>query len=211
RYPRIEQLNLPHVELYQLKINYNTLIEEKQANTKQRLSELANDIENYKTSAVVRTKKDFKIDEGTKVLEETGYEIAHYNLWLADISKESFNHITLQKLKVFDNTLKNIFQKITYNQSGQTVFNERYNLPQIRSIIRLSFSNKRTLEIKEETIKENAELLLIDRLEPAKKNEKLYPEDKDVQKILQLDKSDSIPTIDEQEIKSNMKKSKILL
>ena len=201
RYSRIEHLNLPKVELYQLKIDYHTLIVEKETNTQHKLNQLLNNIDNYKTSAVVRTKKDFIEDEGTEVLTETGYETANYDLWLADIAKQSFIYITIAELKSFDSLLNKLFKQITYTPNGQTVFNERYDLDAVNSNVRLAFSAKRSLQIKEETVKENAELLLIDRFNPTKKNDKLYPNKEDVQKILQLDKGGSVPTIDEKDIK----------
>ncbi|MBW8050770.1 MAG: hypothetical protein FVQ77_10640 [Cytophagales bacterium] len=189
RHPRIEYLNLPAVELYQLKIDYHTLIVEKKANTEQKLNLLTKNIDEYMTSAIVRTKKDFKEDKGTEVLTETGYEIANYNLWLANIAKQSFNYITITELKSFEMHLKKLFQEITYTPNGQTIFNERYDLDTIHSKIRLAFNPKRSLEIKEETVKENAELLLIDQLKPAKKNNKLYPNEEETIQILKYDKT----------------------
>lgn len=201
RHPRIEHLNLPKVELYQLKIDYHTLIVEKEANTQHKLNQLVNNIDNYKTSAIVRTKKDFKEDEGTEVLTETGYETANYNLWMADVAKQSFNHFTIPELKSFDRLLNKLFQQITYTLNGQTVFNERYDLDAVNSKVRLAFSAKRSLEVKEETVKENIQLLLIDKLCPSAKKKNIYPEAQDIQKILNLDKSGAIPSVDESEIK----------
>ncbi|MCH8012861.1 MAG: DEAD/DEAH box helicase family protein [Candidatus Marinimicrobia bacterium] len=192
RFPRTEKLDLYAVELYQMNIDYHTLTIEEEPNTGKKLNTLLNNLDNYKSSAVVRTKKNFKedVEGGTTVLDTAGHEAAVYDHWLADISKQSFNYVSIPDLKSYNNPLKKVFQTITYTSNGHTVYNERYELHAVNSRVRLAFSAKRSLQIKKETVKQNVELLLIDKLGPAKKNDKLYPKEAEVQQILDYDKTD---------------------
>lgn len=203
RHSRVEQLELPLVQLYQMKIDYNTLVVEKKSQTKQKLNKLLTNIKKYRTSAVVSSKKNFKEDAEKSVLTETGHETAIYGNWIADIAKESFDFVTISELKSYNKSLHKVFRSITYPQNGFTVFNERFDLDAVRSRIRLAFSAKRELKVKEETVKQEVELLLIDKLTPVTMNENIYPEESDVQKILELDASNNPTAIDEADIRKS--------
>ena len=100
RFPRIEQLNLPVVELYQMKIDYHTLTVEDEPHTSKKLAALLKNLVSYKSSAVIRTKKNFKedVEGGTAVLETTGHEAAIYDRWLDDLATQSISLITIPDL-----------------------------------------------------------------------------------------------------------------
>src|SRR5690606_23739433 len=99
-----------------------------------------------------------------------------------------------------DNELKEIFETISYEKEGQRFFNELYDLYTIQSKIRLAFSIKRDLQTDTEVIPKQAELLIAERLTEVEKNERLYANEADTTKILELDKSNAAVGIDSAEI-----------
>lgn len=205
RFSRMDFLELPLVDFYQLKIEYSAINLENDPNTANKLNELLDGIEKLKTNAVVTTKKNFKEDVkgGTSVITEQGSDTAHFDLWLMDIAKESFNVISFHDLEEYVDPLQKIFSVITYSNDGSLVFNEMFDQQDVRSRVRLCFSVKRKLETKEETIKENAQLLIAKNLDAFQKNEKYYPPESDVRKILDMDKSGTSPSVNEEDIRKS--------
>ncbi|MGB0931950.1 MAG: hypothetical protein ACPGVB_14295, partial [Chitinophagales bacterium] len=212
RFPRTDFLNLPKVDFYQLQVKYQSIEEEQTANTQQKLTHLAQNIEAYKTSALVTTTEMSNLEEGDiAIMKQTGFEVAHYNQWIYNIAKESFGSIKANALHQFDEQLQSIFQKISYTENNLQLWNDLYDRYQINSQIRLAFSIKRSLQTDSEIIPQNASLLLVDKLAAAEQNEKLYPNKIDTDKILQLDKSDGSVEIDLQEVKTKYDKAKAIL
>ncbi|MDP2363103.1 MAG: hypothetical protein Q8M94_04965, partial [Ignavibacteria bacterium] len=203
RFSRMDFLELPLVDFYQLKVEFKTIDIEDNPNSEMKLIYLLKNIEQYKSNAVVRTKKNFKEDVqgGTAVLTEEGLEAASFDLWLSDIAKQSFNMISFSQLQEYNQLLEKVFSIITYSPNGQKVFNELFNRDNINSQIRLAFSSKRKLETKEEIIPEQAELLIAENLKPFEKNEKYFPSEDDAKKILNLDKRNAPVEIEEDKIK----------
>ena len=190
RFSRIEHLQLPKVEFYQLQITYNSINEEEKPNTHKKLETLLNQIDNYKHSAIIKTSELSNIDDADiKMIEQTGTNFANFNQWLFEISKESFNKISVSDLNNFQTELNKIFATITFTENGTNFFNELYDLYQINSQIRIAFSIKRQLQTESEVLKQDADLLIVDNLKSVEQNDKLFPIEKDVSKILELDKS----------------------
>lgn len=208
RFSRMDFLELPLVDFYQLKVEYKTIDIEDSPNTEKKLNDLLNTIEQYKTNVVINTKKNFNEDVvgGTSVLTNEGLEDASFDFWLSEIAKESFNTISFAELKLQNKTLENIFSKIVYTKKGKIVFNDLYDRNGINSKVRLAFSAKRSLETETETIPKSAQLLIAQKLDPFKKNEKFYPTEDEVKKVLTMDKNTTRETEivelnDEQRIK----------
>jgi len=202
RFSRLEYLDLPKVEFYQLKITYNSIDEEENANTKIKLETLYSEIENYKTTALIKTSELSNIDDADlKLIENTGNSFANYNQWIFDISKESFNKISVSDLLKFQSELKLIFDEITFTEKGVKIFNELYDLYKINSKIRLAFSIKRNLQTETEVIDKKANLLVVDNLKAVEQNEKLYPSENDTKKILDFDKNNTTTDIDIENVK----------
>lgn len=159
RYNRMAKVKLPPIEYYQLSVQYETLVIEK-----------ANVYESIKNSTIgqkydgIITTQDFNgniIEIDTA--KEIGNEIANFNLWLHRISKGSFNNITLNDLYKYEQELKTIFDEITYTKDEAKYFSSKYNIAQIEANIRKAFFDKRSFNIKEETIKDNANLLIVEK------------------------------------------------
>lgn len=190
RFSRMEMLDLPLVDFYQLRVKYQSIYEETEAHTKTKLTELVENIDKYKAAALVTTAEISNLDEGDiAIMNQTGFDVANFNLWVHEISKESLGFIKTTELHAFDTELKAVFKKITYKENGILLWNELYDLYTINSKIRLAFSVKRDVKTETEVIPENANLLLVDNLGSVEKNEKLYPEKVDTDKILEVDDS----------------------
>jgi hypothetical protein len=190
RYSRIEYLQLPTIDFYQLKIKYQTLEEEEFANTKNKLNALSKNLNNYKANYAITTKGLDYLDEGElSFLNSTGYNTANYNLWIATISKDSFNTISSSELHQFDDELRMIFDAITIQKDDKNYFNEQYDAYNIESQIRIAFSIKRQLTTEEEIIPKEANLLIVDKLKPIANHKNLYPNQEVINQILEFDKN----------------------
>jgi len=201
RHSRMDFLQLPKVEFYQMKVTYRAIDEEETPNTKAKLKTLLKNIDNFKSSALITTSDIANIDTGEiDVINETGIAFANFNQWLFEISRESFGLISEAQLHQYHSELKEMFETISYEKEGQRFFNEFYDLHTIQSKIRLAFSIKRDLQTSEEVIPKQAELLLAKRLTEVEKNARLYPNEADTTKILELDKSNASVNIDIAEI-----------
>lgn len=160
RYNRMDKKNLPPIEYYQLSVQYETLVIEK-ANVSESIK---NSTLGQKYNGTITTQDfDGNIVE-IDTAKEIGNNIANFNLWLHKISKGSFNNITLKDLDKYEQELKTVFDEITYTKGDTRYFSSKYNITQIESNIRKAFSDKRSFSTKEETIKDNANLLVVEKL-----------------------------------------------
>jgi type III restriction enzyme len=201
RHSRMDFLQLPKVDFYQMKVTYQAIDEEETPNTKAKLKALLKNIDNFKASALITTSDIANIDTGKiDVINETGIAFANFNQWLFEISRESFGLISEALLHQYDSELNEIFETVSYEKEGQRFFNELYDLHTIQSKIRLAFSIKRDLQTDTEIIPKQAELLIAERLTEVERNPRLYPNEADTTKILELDKSNAEVNIDTAEI-----------
>lgn len=201
RSSRMEFLQLPKVEFYQMKVSYQAIEEEETPNTKAKLNTLVRNIDNFKASALITTSSIANLDTGEiDIINETGIAFANFNQWLFQISRESFGLIPEALLHQYEKELNEIFDSVSYEKEGRRFFNELYDLHNIQSKIRLAFSIKRDLQTDTEVIPKQAELLIAERLTEVEKNARLYPSEPDTAKILELDKSNASVNIDTAEI-----------
>lgn len=186
RYNRMDKLNLPPIDFYQLSVQYETLVVEK-ANVSESIK---NSTVGQKYNGIITT-QDFngKIIE-IDTAKEIGNEIANFNLWVHRISKGSFNNITLNDLYKYEQELKTIFDEITHTKDEIKYFSSKYNITQIEANIRKAFFDKRSFNIKEETIKDDANLLIVEKLtSPIEtSNPKIFiPDQEKVKSIIEED------------------------
>jgi hypothetical protein len=204
RHSRMDYLQLPIVDFYQMQVTYQSIDEETTANTKAKLIAIVDEIDDYKASALISTSQISNIDTGTiDIINESGIAYAIYNQWLFEISRQSFGLITENELHQYDTELTPIFDLIIYEKLGIRFFNELYDLHAIQSKIRVAFSIKRDLKTDTEVIPEKAQLLIASKLSPVEKNTKLYPNEEDTAKILELDKTNEEVDFDWDEIRKN--------
>lgn len=188
RHSRMEFLKLPKIDYYQLKVKYQSIEEEEMPNTKVKLEELLKNIKDYKANYAITTKGLDFLDEGElSFLNSSGFQLANYNHWIANISKDSFSKISTKELHHFDDQLKPIFKAITLKNEGNLFFNEQFDTYKIESKIRVAFSIKRELTTEEEIIPKEANLLIVDKLKSIQKHKNLYPSKEVTEQILQFD------------------------
>ena len=190
RVSRMEFLKLPKIDYYQLKIKYQSVEEEDNANTKNKLRFLTENIGKYKTTAVIITTGLEHLDGGTLdfLSSLTGDNPTNYNTWVFDISKDSFGTTTTKELHRFDTELKSIFKTITFTKSSQLFFDDQYDLHNINSQIRVAFNIKKYLKTDEEIIPKEANLLIVDKLKTIEQNKNLFPDKKTSEQIIAFDK-----------------------
>ncbi len=187
RHARIEQLELPALDFYQLKVHYQTVVEA-ELQTQKKLQNVYENLENYQASSSVITTDFEDMEEGKLHIRETdAKEPAGFKQWLNDIAKTSFHTISTARLYEFEEQLQAIFDRITIQGPGISYWNQLYDRETIESRIRLAFSPRRELQTSDEIIPETAELLLVNKLTPVNFHEKLYPDKNDTKKILQFD------------------------
>ncbi|MEY3997154.1 MAG: hypothetical protein RL344_1497 [Pseudomonadota bacterium] len=192
RHSRMDYLQLPIVDFYQMKVTYQSIDEEKTTNTTAKLKAIINNIEDYKASALIITSELSNIDTGTiDSIYQTGRVYANYKQWLFEMSRHSFGLISQPQLHQYDTELSELFATVSFEKNGSRFFNELYDLHQIQSKIRVAFSIKRDLQTTTEVIPKQAELLIASKLTDVEKNLNLYPNEADTKKILELDKSNA--------------------
>ncbi|MDA3937879.1 MAG: DEAD/DEAH box helicase family protein [Spirochaetia bacterium] len=190
RFSRMDFLKLPKITYYQLKIKYQSVEEEKNANTREKLDKILQNINQYKSVAVVTTTGLENFEAGQiELLEKAGTNFANYNTWIFSIAKESLETTTERDLHQFDEEFKEIFKVITFIKNNQTLFDEQYDLYTLASQIRVCFSIKKYLKTDEEIIPKEANLLIVDKLKPVENHKDIYPDKETVEQILSFDKN----------------------
>lgn len=201
RTSRMAHLKLPPIDFYQLEIRYQAVELEDNNNTAIKLKQLLTDLESYKKDGIITSRNLYNWDESIiNILNETGNQLASYPQWLFTISRASFGTLSIQQLHHYDNELKPLFERISYEKNGQRFFNEFYDLYQIENNIRLSFSIKRTLKTDSDVIPKTAALLIVEKLTDVVKNDQLYPDEATCKKIIEFDNSNAALHIDLTEI-----------
>lgn len=194
RYDRTNHLKLPPITLYQYSIKYDSLVVE-QPDTESVISSAS---EKSKKDSVINKSLDFKNADFTNIDiddSESGKTFAHFNAWLYEIAKESFGFITLPKLREYTESLQKVFDEITYrDENGQLFYSSHYDIKKLNSLIRTAFYEKRDYSVCEEFIKESVRLLTVENFTsqieiPHAIIDKYYPDQNEVQKIIEADES----------------------
>ena len=158
RYDRTDYLKLPKVDFYQLKIKYETIITEKN-DTAEEIRLAATDAAKgfaitYETDFSGERKKEIEVDDNEK-----GTVYTTYSMWLNDVIKGSFGTLTINDLLEYDNELKDLFERVTFEKEGIRYFSSKINVDVMNANIRKAFIDKRDFKTTEETIPESASLL----------------------------------------------------
>lgn len=163
RYSRMDERKVPPIDFYQLKVVYNTLKGETNPDTQHRLQTEC--IEKREHILVNRQDPHLsgRVIE-TYALDTNQGERITYTDWLYTIAKEGFETISMSDLKKYDIELHRIFDQITITKDGQSITDEQYNQPRIRSLIRQAFVPRRDFETREEVISAEASLLQKEKL-----------------------------------------------
>ena len=198
-YDRTGILNLPSIRYIDLEINTKIeMIEE--INTKECIKEVSST--NFDVNEITRRYENLKsFDEQDENEISTAESEKDYSLpityeeFLNDLVKESFNMITYNDLKVYDEYFNDIFLKITYEKQDNKSIryaNEMINIGEVKRRIRLAFSNRYKITQNEETIPKDAKLLHIENFvseKPVSDKDKYFPDEHKVETIIKSDKA----------------------
>lgn len=198
RFSRMEHLQVPPIDFYQLKVSYETLIVDEDINVSERLQDRAL---LCKAESTLIHQQDLEGNIlGHYEEEKENDEQISFNHWLQLIVKESFNTCTMNQLKEYTEELHSVFRQIVVKRDGEYFFDHKFNQAQIRSLIRQAFVPKRTFETKEEVIPTKANLLRIENFtSPIETTDnRFYPASEVVQDILKWDSNPESPTLSEE-------------
>lgn len=189
RFSRMQKLNVPPVDFYQLKVSYQTLITENSPHTKEKLADEKIFAE---AEATLVHRQDLSGEAlGHYLAEKEKGECVSFRKWLYVIAKESFNTLSLENLTAYEHSLKRIFRRITTkDEEGYTRYDNRYDQKEIRSLVRQAFVPKRSFLEKEETVPCRASLLQVESLVSplyVADGNAFYPPQKDVKAIVDWD------------------------
>lgn len=176
RFSRMERMQVPPIDFYQLKVGYETLIVDESNDPHARLQDEAIIV---KAAPSLAHQQDM---EGKHIasfeLEINDTEIPSFQWWLQQIAKESFGTLTVAQLKTCEMELRSIYDKLT----------PRHNHQRIRSLIRQAFAPLRDFRLTEEVVPQQATLLQIEKLiSPIEDHGKYYPSQQVVQEIVNWD------------------------
>jgi hypothetical protein len=197
RFSRMERMQVPPIDFYQLKVSYETLIVDEANNPAERLKD--DDVLTQATTALIHQQNM----EGKLLAtyEQENMEEPHisFGWWLHQIAKESFGMLTVSELKACEKELRNIFNQITLDRDGDTVENSKFDHQRIRSLIRQAFAPIRDFKMREEVLPCKASLLQIEKLtSPVDDDGRYYPFQEDVHKIKEWDENPPTTTITEE-------------
>lgn len=197
RLPRIAKLNLPSISFNQLRINYQTLLQNENPQTADKLKTILDNIGNYRSTAYIGSSDLHHIDQNSiDLLKAIGTEAANYKNWLFEIYKDSLQSISLMSLQSFEAALIKLFNLISYDHTelNKRCWNDLFDRAALNNDIRLAFCIHRSLNSTTETVPKEAKLLLVDKLGAVALNNKLYPDAAEVAKIIALDASNTPAT-----------------
>lgn len=190
---RLKYLELDKIEYYQLRIGYENIIINQDARTKRKLNKLSKDIKQGSYKRVIRQEVTNIGKEGLYVTREerVSYDKevrAEFSHWVMQISKESFNSISIRDLLEYEKQLKQIFTQVTTKEAGEYYWNNSYSMEEINKNIRLSFHKERTIKHEKWHDSIEIDLLNSEKLKPILDDPvKIYPTGKDAKKILEYD------------------------
>ncbi len=207
RTSRMEHLQLPDINFYQLKIKYSELIIEETPHTEEKLTSITSNNSLKHTLEFTEGNFNPKDRKATTVTKAKGNEPAVFDFWLYDICIESFNSLSIQQLKPHQKVLKDIFALVTFKENNKIFFNELYQQDEVKGLIRKAFYCKRDVKTEEEVFEHTASLLLLSKLNDAPENPNLFPDKESVTRILELDKNGKDPQQALEEIRETFRQT----
>ena len=173
RVSRVDYLKLPKIDFYQLRIKYTTINIEDDANTRKKLNKIIKNISSFKEGKITIKQGSFDNIEQKRDFVKTKYQKVSFEEFLFNIEKNSFMQVSI---KEYEKELKSIYKGV---EDLEKVYND----------IALCFSIKRELNSKSETVKQNANFLIVENLKDIEENKKLYPSKDGTAQLLQADEN----------------------
>ena len=186
RFSRMEKMQVPPIDFYQLKVSYETLIVDEANDSAKRLQD--NGILAQADMTLIHQQDLEGKLIATYEQENTEETNITFGWWLHQIAKESFGMLNVADLKTCEKELLDIFARITTNKGGNTIENKKFDHQRIRSLIRQAFAPVRDFKVTEEVVPCKASLLQIEKLtSPMDDDGRYYPAQEDVHIIKEWD------------------------
>lgn len=188
RYSRMETLNVPPIDFYQLKVSYETLVVEEKNDISTRLQNSDNLVE---AASVIGHEQDMRGNiTGHFYIGGTEFKQTTFSGWLHTIAKESFGTLRIDTLLAHEKELHHIFEQITVERDGIICLAPKFDHTAIRSKIRQAFTPRREIRVNEEVIETSANLLNIENFADkvlAENMDLYYPDQEAVEEIVDWD------------------------
>jgi len=215
RRSRIAHLQLPHLAFYQLRVRYDEQLPDQQPDPAQQFSTLLATVRQRQLPYFIpRTISTTVITQagtdgaslGTAApiehIRELGNSELSFTSWLRSIIRDSFGTLTPATLQEHEPVLRQLYEELTTAAAEPDrlpILNEAFDLPAVEARIRRAFTPLRELRQHEETLSQQASLLLADKLTPIMPPANIYPALNIVDQIIRLDETGQ--TIDELDAK----------
>lgn len=190
RFSRMDKQQVPPIDFFQLKVEYETQVIEEQPDT---ATLLADESLKQKANRSLVYVQDFEGNMlGYEDLRKENGESFTFHWWLQKIAKESMGALSMKELKQYEAQLHKLFDEITIadEQDGKyRTENMEYDHYQIRANIRKAFVPKRDFRISEEIVPDTATILSVEQPMPldVEDDSRFYPSEKVVKEILAWD------------------------
>lgn len=186
RFSRMEKMQVPPIDFYQLKVSYETLIVDDANDSAKRLQD--NGILAQADMTLIHQQDLEGKLIATYEQENTEETNITFGWWLHQIAKESFGMLNVADLKTCEKELLDIFAQITTNNDGNIIENKKFDHQRIRSLVRQAFAPIREFKVTEEVVPCKASLLQIEKLtSPVDDDGRYYPAQEDVHIIKEWD------------------------
>ena len=190
RFSRMEKQKVPPIDFFQLKVEYETQVVEKQPDTAARLADKAL---LQKADAHLVYVQDFegRLLDCAELRQEEGESLT-FQWWLRKIAKESMGTLGVSQLRKHEAQLRRIFEEITLADGDDKecrMEDSAYDQYQIRANVRKAFVPKRDFRITEEVVPDTASILSVERPAPidVEDDSRIYPSQSVVREILEWD------------------------
>lgn len=190
RFSRMEKQKVPPIDIFQLKVEYETQVVEKQPDTAARLADKAL---LQKADAHLVYVQDFEghLLDCAELRQEEGESLT-FQWWLRKIAKESMGTLGVSQLRKHEAQLRRIFEEITLADGDDKecrMEDSAYDQYQIRANVRKAFVPKRDFRITEEVVPDTASILSVERPAPidVEDDSRIYPSQSVVREILEWD------------------------
>ena len=208
RFSRMEKMQVPPIDFYQLKVSYETLIVDEANDSAKRLQD--NGILAQADMTLIHQQDLEGKLIATYEQENTEETNITFGWWLHQIAKESFGMLNVADLKTCEKELLDIFARITTNKGGNTIENKKFDHQRVRSLIRQAFAPVRDFKVTEEVLPCKASLLQIEKLtSPVDDDGRYYPAQEDARIIKEWDENPPKTKITE-EVKKLLEQLKAL-
>ncbi len=190
RHSRMDKMQVPPIDFYQLKVEYETQIVEEQPDTAARLADPDLLAKADESIAFVQDFSGNSIDIQNLKREEG--ESLTFHGWLQKIIKESMGMLNIVQLRTYEVELRSIFEQVTLSEKDDEEYrieNMEYDQCKIRDNVQKAFVPRRDYTIVEEVVPESASILSVERPKPLDvlDDSRFYPSQETMENILAWD------------------------